>query len=60
MSAHPPSYSPKLNPTEHFWSISKCKQNKFSDVETLSSRNIEASEAVFLEYLHHFDQYSVN
>ncbi len=60
MSAHLPPSSPELNLTKHFWSILKCKQNKFSDVETFGSRNIKASEAVPLEHLHNFDQHSVN
>ena len=57
-----PPYSPELNPIEQFRAVlkSKVKQTKFSDIETLSSRIIEASEAIPVEHLQHFIQHSVN
>ncbi|KAG1144704.1 hypothetical protein G6F37_003151 [Rhizopus arrhizus] len=57
-----PLYSPELNPIEHFWAAlkSKVKRTKFSDIETLSSRIIESSEAIPVEHLQHFIQHSVN
>lgn len=57
-----PPYSIEPNLIEQFWSILKCKakQIKFSDVKMLSSRMIEASEAVSLEHLRNFAQHYVN
>jgi hypothetical protein len=56
-----PPYSPELNPIEQFWAVLKSKvKRKFSDIETLSSRIIEASEAIPVEHLQHFIQHSVN
>ncbi|KAG0742749.1 hypothetical protein G6F57_000931 [Rhizopus arrhizus] len=51
-----PPYSPELNPIEQFRAVlkSKVKLTKFSDIETLSSRIIEASEAIPVEHLQHF------
>ncbi|KAI8886883.1 hypothetical protein K501DRAFT_269461 [Backusella circina FSU 941] len=57
-----PPYSPELNPIEHFWAIpkEKVKCDKLKDVETLTSRIIEASEAVPVDYIKNTIQYSVN
>lgn len=57
-----PPYSPELNPIEQFWAIvkGKVKRNKLSDVESLTTRIIEASEAVPVEHLRGFIQHSVN
>ncbi|KAG0786120.1 hypothetical protein G6F22_007727 [Rhizopus arrhizus] len=51
-----PLYSPELNHIEQFWAVLKSivKRTKFSDIETLSSRIIEASEAIPVEHLQHF------
>ncbi|EIE88315.1 hypothetical protein RO3G_13026 [Rhizopus delemar RA 99-880] len=57
-----PPYSPELNPIEQFWAVlkSKVKRTKLSDIETLRSRIIEASEAIPVEHLQNFIQHSVN
>ncbi|KAI8075406.1 uncharacterized protein B0P05DRAFT_472776, partial [Gilbertella persicaria] len=57
-----PRYSPELNPIENFRVIlkGKIKRNMLKDVETLTTRIIEASEAVPVEYLQNIIQYFVN
>ncbi|GAA5804456.1 hypothetical protein HPULCUR_009949 [Helicostylum pulchrum] len=57
-----PLYSPELNPIEQFWAIvkGKIKCNKLTDLESLTTHIIEASEAVPVEYLRAFIQHSVN
>lgn len=57
-----PPYSPELNPIEQFWVIvkGKVKRNKLSDVESLTTRIIEASDAVPVEHIRAFIQHSVN
>lgn len=57
-----PPYSPELNPIEQFWSIIKAKvrRTKLSDIETLTTRIIEASEAVPIVHLENIIQHSVN
>ncbi|KAG1544271.1 hypothetical protein G6F49_011121 [Rhizopus delemar] len=57
-----PPYSPKLNPIKQVWAIikAKVKRGKLSDVETLTTRIIEASEAVTMVHLQNIIQYSVN
>ncbi|KAG0738275.1 hypothetical protein G6F57_001967 [Rhizopus arrhizus] len=58
----PPPYSSELNPIKQSWDVlkSKVKRTNFSDIETLSSRIIKASEATPVEHLQHFIQHSVN
>ncbi|KAL1934995.1 hypothetical protein VTP01DRAFT_4135 [Rhizomucor pusillus] len=48
--AYLPSYAPKLNPIEHFWSVvkSKAKRNRLLEKETLMTRIIEASNSIRL------------
>ncbi|CAO3692544.1 unnamed protein product [Rhizopus microsporus] len=57
-----PLYSPELNPIEDFRAIlkGKIKRNMLKDAETLTTRIIEASEAVPVEYLQNIIQYFVN
>ncbi|KAG2192802.1 hypothetical protein INT47_005349 [Mucor saturninus] len=57
-----PPYSPELNPIEQLWAIvkGKVKRNKLSDVESLTTRIIEAGESVPVEHLVAFIQHSVN
>ncbi|EIE88416.1 hypothetical protein G6F46_005632 [Rhizopus delemar] len=57
-----PPYSPKLNTIKQVWAIikAKVKRGKLSDVETLTTRIIEASEAVTMVHLQNIIQYSVN
>ncbi|KAG0786612.1 hypothetical protein G6F62_008901 [Rhizopus arrhizus] len=57
-----PPYSPELNPIEQFWAVikAKVKRGKLSDVETLTTRIIEASEAVPIVHLQNIIQHSVN
>ncbi|KAG0733034.1 hypothetical protein G6F57_019332 [Rhizopus arrhizus] len=45
-----------------FWAIvkGKVKRNKLTDLESLTTRMIEASEAVPVEHLRAFIQHSVN
>ncbi|KAI8076398.1 uncharacterized protein B0P05DRAFT_471980, partial [Gilbertella persicaria] len=52
----------ELNPIEQFWSIIKAKvrRAKLSDIETLTIRIIEASEAVPIVHLENIIQHSVN
>ncbi|KAG1164935.1 hypothetical protein G6F36_013613 [Rhizopus arrhizus] len=57
-----PPYSPELNPIEQFWAIikGKVKRTKLSDLETLTSRIIEVSEAVPIVHLQNITQHSIN
>ncbi|KAG1372799.1 hypothetical protein G6F61_010727 [Rhizopus arrhizus] len=57
-----PPYSPELNPIEQFWAVvkAKVKRGKLSDVETLTTRIIEANEAVPIVHLQNIIQHSVN
>ncbi|KAI8880092.1 hypothetical protein K501DRAFT_192109 [Backusella circina FSU 941] len=57
-----PPYSPELNPIEQFWAILKgnVKRDKLKNVETLTSRIIEASEAVPVEHIKNIIQHSIN
>ncbi|KAI9020247.1 hypothetical protein CLU79DRAFT_704097, partial [Phycomyces nitens] len=50
------------NPVEQFWAIvkGKVKRNKLSDVETLTTRIVEAAESVPVEHLGNFIQHSIN
>jgi transposase len=55
-------YSPELNPIEQLWAIrkGKVKRTKLSDLETLTSRIIEVSEAVSIVHLQNITQHSAN
>ncbi|KAG1046942.1 hypothetical protein G6F43_010590 [Rhizopus delemar] len=57
-----PPYSPELNLIEQFWSIIKTKvrRTKLSDIETLTARIVETSEAVPIVHLENIIQHSVN
>lgn len=57
-----PPYSPELNPIEQFWSIIKAKvrRTKLSDLDTLTTRTIEAGEAAPIFHLENIIQHSVN
>lgn len=57
-----PPYSPEFNPIGQLWAILKSKVNptKFSDVATLNSRTIVASEAIPVKTFQRFLQHSVS
>ncbi|KAG2197596.1 hypothetical protein INT47_006659 [Mucor saturninus] len=61
-SVYLPPYSPELKLIAQFWSIIKAKlrRTKLSDIETLITRIIEASEAVPIVHLENIIQHSVN
>jgi transposase len=56
-----PTYSSELNPIVQFWSIIKVKirRTNLTDVEALTTRIIEASEAVLIVHLENIIQHSV-
>jgi transposase len=59
---YPPPYSPELNPIEQFRSIIKAKvrRTKLTDLETLTTRIIEASESVPIVHLENIIQHLVH
>lgn len=59
---HLPPCSPELNLIEKFWSIlkGKVKRTMLKDVETLTTRIIEASEAVPVEHIRNTIRHSAN
>lgn len=57
-----PSYSPKLNSTENFWSVVKnlVKRSEFTETENLKTRIAKASESVSRKTLDNIADHSVN